>query len=96
MGKTDVVKSISEQIGYTQQETERVFDKLVEILSDHLASDEGFTLPKLGSFTTRVRDSYQTYNPHYKGMIQLPKKKVVQFSQSSTLKGELNAGTDEQ
>ena len=90
MGKTDTVKAISEKVGLTQQETERIFDKFIEILSDHLAQDEGYTLPKLGSFSTRIRESYQTYNPHYKGMIRLPKKKVVQFSQSSTLKDELN------
>jgi nucleoid DNA-binding protein len=90
MGKTDTVKAISEKIDSTKLETERIFDKFVEILSNHLANDEGYTLPKLGSFSTRIRESYQTYNPHYKGMIQLPKKKVVQFSQSSTLKDELN------
>lgn len=90
MGKTETVRILSEQIGLTQQETERIYDKFVEILTDHLAHDEGFSLPKLGSFSTRIRDSYKTYNPHYKGMIQLPKKKVVQYSQSSTLKDELN------
>ncbi len=90
MGKTETVRILSENIGLTQQETERIYDKFVEILTDHLAHDEGFSLPKLGSFSTRIRDSYKTYNPHYKGMIQLPKKKVVQYSQSSTLKDELN------
>ncbi len=91
MGKTDTVKAISEKVGLTQQETERIFDKFIEILSDHLANDEGYTLPRVGSFSTRIRESYQTYNPHYKGMIQLPRKKVVQYTQSSTLKDELNS-----
>ena len=90
MAKSDKVKSISDKMNLTQQETELIFDKCIEILSDHLANDEGFSLPKIGSFSTRIRESYQTYNPHYKGMIRLPKKKVVQFTQSSTLKTELN------
>lgn len=90
MGKIDTIKVLSEKVGLTQQETERIYDKWIEILTDHLAHDEGFTLPKIGSFSTRLRESYQTYNPHYKGMIRLPKKKVVQYTQSSTLKDELN------
>ena len=90
MSKTDTVKAVSERIGLTKQETEKTLDTLVGILTDHLANNQGFTLPRLGSFHSRVRDSYQTYNPHYKGMIRLPKKKVVQYQQSSTLKEELN------
>lgn len=92
MSKLDVIKSVSEQTGLTQQETEKLYDSLVGILTDHLANDVGFTLPRLGSFHARIRQSYKTYNPHYKGMIQLPKKKVVQFTQSSTIKDELNEG----
>lgn len=90
MSKTDTIKAVSSRIGLTQQETEKLLDNFVGILTDHLVKNEGFTLPGLGSFHSRIRDSYQTYNPHYKGMIRLPKKKVVQFQQSSTLKDELN------
>ena len=90
MSKTDTIKAVSERTGLTQHETEKLFDTFVGILTDHLANNKGFTLPSVGSFHSRIRESYQTYNPHYKGMIQLPKKKVVQFQQSSTLKEELN------
>lgn len=90
MKKSDTVKYISQRIGSTQQETELIFDSFVELLSEHLAKDNGYTLPKLGSFSTRIRESYETYNPHYNGIIKLPKKKVVRFSPSSTLKAYLN------
>jgi nucleoid DNA-binding protein len=92
MGKTETIKTVSDKIGLTQQDAEKYYDSLVGILTDHLANDRGFTIPRLGSFHSRIRESYQTYNPHYKGMIQLPKKKVVQFQQSTTLKDELNSG----
>ena len=90
MRKSATIKQISEKMGLTRQQTEQIFDNFVEIMSDHLANNRGYTLPKLGSFSTRIRESYQTYNPHYKGMIQLPKKKIVQFNQSSKLKNDLN------
>ncbi|MCG8374066.1 MAG: HU family DNA-binding protein [Balneolales bacterium] len=92
MGKTDVVRSLSEQLGLTQTETEKIYDSFVSILTSHLSNDTGFTLPRLGSFHSRIRESYKTYNPHYKGMIQLPKKKVVQYSQSTNVKEELSGG----
>lgn len=93
MSKTDTIRKVSEQTGLTQQDAEKYFDTFIQILTDHLANDRGFSLPRLGSFHSRIRESYQTYNPHYKGMIQLPRKKVVQYQQSSSLKDELNKGT---
>lgn len=92
MNKSEAIKSLSEQLGITQQETETLYDSFVSILTNHLADDQGFSIPKLGSFHSKIRDSYKSYNPHYKKMMMLPKKKVVQFSQSASIKDELNGG----
>lgn len=92
MNKAETIKTLSEQLGITQQETEALYDSFVSILTNHLAVDEGFSIPKLGSFHSRIRESYKSYNPHYKKMMMLPKKKVVQFSQSASVKDELSGG----
>lgn len=92
MNKTDVINNISEKLGLTKTETEKVYDQFVAIVGDHLANDTGFTLPGLGSFHSKVRDPYKSYNPHYKKMMMLPKKKVVHFTQSSAVKDELSGG----
>ncbi len=92
MNKSETIKTLSEQLGITQQETEVLYDDFVSLLSNHLATDKGFSIPKLGSFHSKVRDSYKSYNPHYKKMMILPKKKVVQFTQSASIKDELSGG----
>lgn len=92
MNKSETIKQLSEQLGITQQETENLYDNFVSILANHLASDKGFSIPKLGSFHSKIREPYKSYNPHYKKMMMLPKKKVVQFTQSSSIKGELSGG----
>lgn len=90
MNKSETIKSLSDQLGITQKETEHLYDSFVSLLASHLATDEGFSIPKLGSFHSKVREPYKSYNPHYKKMMLLPKKKIVHFSQSSSLKDELN------
>ncbi|MFV1884803.1 MAG: HU family DNA-binding protein [Balneola sp.] len=92
MNKSEVIKRLSEQLGITQHETEALYDSFVSILTNHLAADVGFSIPKLGSFHSRIREPYKSYNPHYKKIMMLPKKKVVQFSQSASVKDELNGG----
>jgi len=76
----------------TQTDVEELYDSLVEILTDHLSNNETFTIPGFGSFQTKVRASYKSYNPHYKKMMIIPKKKVVHFNTSTRLKNIMNGG----
>ena len=92
MNKSEVIKYLSQELEITQSETEELYDEYVRILTKHLSRDTGFTIPGLGSFNSKVRDAYKSYNPHYKKMMLIPKKKVVHFNQSSTMKDELNEG----
>ncbi len=90
MNKSETITALSEQLDLTKKETEELYDSLVEKLTHQLAEGSGFSIPEFGSFGSEVRDEYKSYNPHYKQMMMLPKKKVVRFSQSSALKDEFN------
>lgn len=92
MNKSEIIKTLSDQLSITQKETEKLYDAYVSIITSYLANDQGFSIPKLGSFHSKTRDSYKSYNPHYKKKMLLPKKKVVQFTQSSSIKDELSGG----
>lgn len=92
MNKSEVIKVLSKDLELTQTDTEELYDEFIRIVTRHLSRDEGFTLPGLGSFHSKVRDAYKSYNPHYKKMMLIPKKKVVHFTQSSSIKEELNEG----
>lgn len=92
MNKAEVLKTLSRELGITQTDTEELYDSFVTILTDHLSNNEGFTIPGFGSFSTKVRASYKSYNPHYKKMMLIPKKKVVNFNTSTRLKDIINSG----
>ena len=75
-------------MGLTQQETELIFDKCIEILSDHLANDEGFSLPKMVVFPL-VSERAIKHTILITKMIGAQEKSSA-VTQSSTLKTELN------
>ncbi|MDZ7808442.1 MAG: HU family DNA-binding protein [Gracilimonas sp.] len=95
MTKSEVLKSISKELDLTIAETEEIYDSFVDGMNTLLSNNVGFTLPGVGSFSAEIRESHKSYNPHYKKMMLIPPKNVVHFSQSSTLKDEINRGNDE-
>lgn len=95
MTKSEVLKSISNEMDLTIAETEELYDSFVDGMNILLSNNVGFTLPGVGSFSTELREEHKSYNPHYKQMMLIPPKNVVHFSQSSTLKEEINRADDE-
>lgn len=96
MKKSEVLKKLAEDLELTQAETEKLYDSFVDGLTVLLSKSKGFTLPGLGSFHSEVRQEHKSYNPHYEQMMRIPAKRVVHFSQSSTLREEINEGKNEQ
>ncbi|MBO6573203.1 HU family DNA-binding protein [bacterium] len=90
MNKSETIKALSERLELTQTQTEELYNSLVSTFTEHLSNNNGFSIPDFGSFSSEIREEYKSYNPHYKQMMLLPKKKVVRFSQSSALKDEFN------
>jgi len=95
MTKSEVLKSLAEELDLTQGETEELYDSFVEGLTTLLSKGKGFTLPGLGSFHSEIRPEHKSYNPHYEQMMRIPAKRVVHFSQSSTLRDQINEGENE-
>ncbi|MEP0006278.1 MAG: HU family DNA-binding protein [Balneola sp.] len=90
MNKSETIKALSERLELTQTQTEELYNSLVNTFTENLSKNSGFSIPDFGSFSSEIREEYKSYNPHYKQMMLLPKKKVVRFSQSSALKDEFN------
>lgn len=96
MTKTEVLKTLSNDLNLTQAETETLYDEFVRGLTVLLSRNKGFTLPGLGSFHTETRPPHISYNPHYQQKMRIPKKKVVHYSQSKTLRDFISEGENEQ
>lgn len=73
----------------TQAETRRLLDTVIDILNNNLSEGNAFTIPNLGTFSTKVRDERESYNPHYEQYMKLPPKRVVEFNPSKGLKEAL-------
>ncbi len=95
MTKSEVLKTLAEELELTQSETENLYDSFVDGLTKLLSKGRGFTLPGLGSFHSEIRSEHKSYNPHYEQMMRIPAKRVVHFSQSSTLRDQINEGENE-
>ena len=95
MTKAEVLKQLAEELELTQSETEDLYDSFVDGLTLLLSRGKGFTLPGLGSFKSEIREAHKSYNPHYEQMMLIPKKRVVHYNQSSTLRDQINEGEDE-
>lgn len=95
MTKSEVLREIAEELDITQAETENLYDAFVEGLTVLLANNKGFTLPGFGSFHSEKRPAHKSYNPHYEKMMHIPEKRVVHFSQSSTLRDQINEEENE-
>ncbi|HBX65570.1 MAG: hypothetical protein CL670_12790 [Balneola sp.] len=95
MTKTEVLKSLAEELDLTQAEAEELYDSFVDSLTLLLANGKGFTLPGLGSFKPEIREEHKSYNPHYEQMMRIPKKQVVHYTQSTTLRDQINEGENE-
>lgn len=89
MTTNELVDRLAEHWDLSHAEARRILDTFVETITDHLAAGNSFTIPELGTFGTKTRDSRKSYNPHYEQYMMLPPKRVVDFTPSKGLKEDL-------
>jgi len=86
MNTKDIVRHLAIRIGKTQVETRKLLAACIAELKRVLDDGNAFTIPGLGTFRVRMRDTRMAYSPRYKQKLQLPPKKVVTFSPGAALK----------
>ena len=86
MNHNEFIKSLSERTGQSQREIRRLLGHITETFQKTLDEDFRFTIPRLGTFGTRIRPKRKAYHPHLKKYMMLPPKRIVFFNTSSVLK----------
>lgn len=86
MNTTDIVKLMAERLGKSQAEVRADLDSTLEVFTKHFGREEGFTLPGFGTFRVTLKDKRKSYNISKGENVLLPKKQVLEFSPSTTLK----------
>jgi len=87
MTKRDLVVRISSETGLTQNEVANVVQKVLDYVSDELASAKNIELRNFGVFEVKIRKSRKGRNPNKpKNEVVIPERVVVKFRPGKELK----------
>ena len=79
MTKKDIVRTISEEVGLTQQQTKEIVQKTFDAIVDCLVRDGRIELRNFGVFEVKSRAARKARNPRTGEQVDVPQKHVVTF-----------------
>ncbi len=79
MTKKDIVRTISEEVGLTQQQTKAIVQKTFDAIIETLVEDGRIELRNFGVFEVRHRAARRARNPRTGNQVEVPEKCVVTF-----------------
>ena len=89
MNYRELLDNLSKRTGQSKGDTRKLLKETVSVISRQLAEGEGVSIPGLGTFGTRLTNERKIYNPHFDDYVDVPKKRVVDFSQAADLKEKI-------
>jgi len=90
MTKADVVKIISEKMGFALKESTEIVDQVFEIMRETLESGEKVKISGFGNFVVRQKQPRKGRNPKTGAEMVISERKVVTFKPSNVLRKALN------
>ena len=79
MTKKDIVRTISEEVGLTQQQTKKIVQKTFDAIIDSLMREGRIELRNFGVFEVKTRAARKARNPRTGEEVIVPEKHVVTF-----------------
>ncbi len=86
MTKTDLVAGISEKVGISRKEADKMLSAVLEVITEALAKGEKIQLVGFGTFEVKERAARKGHNPQTKEEIEIPACKVPSFKAGKNLK----------
>jgi len=77
--KKDIVRTISEEVGLTQQQTKEIVQKTFDAIIDCLVRERRIELRNFGVFEVKPRAARKARNPRTGEQVEVPSKHVVTF-----------------
>lgn len=84
-----LINQIAEIRDIPKSQAKELLEGLFGTLYEELGKGRGVSIPELGTFNTKTRDSRKVYSPHHETFIMVPPKRVVEFTPSVNLKESL-------
>lgn len=79
MTKKDIVRTISEEVGLTQQQTKKIVQKTFDAIVESLVRERRIELRNFGVFEVKQRAARKARNPRTGRQVEVPQKYVVTF-----------------
>ncbi len=91
MTKAQLIEALSQRLGQTKQESERVLDAVLDTAKAALQQGDKVDLRGFGTFKLRESKARQARNPRTGAIVEVPAKKVATFKPSKELSALLNS-----
>jgi len=92
--KKDIVRTISEETGLTQQQTKDVVQRTFDAIIEALASQRRIELRNFGVFEVKQRAARMARNPRTGVQVDVPEKFVVTFKPGKEMEARVNDPVD--
>ena len=89
MTKKDIVRTISEEIGLTQQQTKKIVQKTFDAIIDSLVRERRIELRNFGVFEVKQRAARKARNPRTGRQVSVPEKFVVTFKPGKEMEAKV-------
>ena len=89
MTKKDIVRTISEEIGLTQQQTKLIVQKTFDAIIDSLVRERRIELRNFGVFEVKRRAARKARNPLTGRQVDVPEKFVVTFKPGKEMEAKV-------
>ncbi len=97
MNNKSFISELSQRLGYTQEDTQKMVNTVVDSLKDGFRREDVVWIPKFGSFEIKKRLERVVTIPSTKKRMLIPPKLVLNFKPVAAVKEKLKGGgqTDE-
>ena len=86
---------MSQRLGYSYDETQRMVDIVIETMSDHFQEDDSLMVPNFGTFEVKKKMERIMVNPSIGQRMLVPPKLVLGFKPNVGWKDRIkNGGND--
>ena len=88
--KAEIIKSIQNQFGISQDKSTEIFESFLEIIKASLENGEDVMISGFGKFCVNKKNERKGRNPKTGESIILAPRKVITFRYSSRLRNKIN------
>ena len=90
MTKADMIDAICGEIGFSNRESAKIVENMLDIIKERLEKGENVKLSGFGSFNIQHKRARRGRNPQTGENITISARRVLSFKPSNVLRGRLN------